>query len=321
MDPLISVIVPVYKVEPYLSETVTCLLNQTYRNLEIILVDDGSPDRCGAMCDEYARADQRVRVIHKENGGLSSARNAGTDVCTGDYIAYVDSDDVVSVDYFEFLLKLISKYSTEMAFCTVANFQDGGRPDYDMGLNYPAVHLAQEQAMKKFLYMDEMRTGVNGKLFRASMKKTLYFTEGIYYEDVGPMYAVLKLCGSVAFGRACKGGYRDRLSAQSKQSFSMKEMFCVNEWRQVYTDVQSAFPALRIPASSRFLSACAHIFFKIPVNAGYEMEMEECWEGIHRTRWTVLTDLHARKKAWFCALLSLSGMRVTHWVGRKILKK
>lgn len=93
MESLISVIIPVYKVEPYLRRCVESVLNQTYQNLEVILVDDGSPDNCGAICDEYAALDSRVKVIHKENGGLSSARNAGLELAAGEYISFVDSDD------------------------------------------------------------------------------------------------------------------------------------------------------------------------------------------------------------------------------------
>lgn len=104
MEPLISVIVPVYKVEQYLDECVQSIINQTYKNLEIILVDDGSPDRCPEMCDEYARQDSRIKVIHKENGGLSSARNAGLDVATGEYIGFVDSDDFIDKEMYEKLL-------------------------------------------------------------------------------------------------------------------------------------------------------------------------------------------------------------------------
>ncbi len=98
--PLISVIVPVYKVEDYLPRCVQSLLAQTYPNLEIYLVDDGSPDRCGILCDEFAAADSRIRVIHKENGGLSSARNAGIDVAQGEYLGFVDSDDWVEPDFY-----------------------------------------------------------------------------------------------------------------------------------------------------------------------------------------------------------------------------
>ena len=108
-ESLISVIIPVYKVEQYLDRCMSGLLNQTYKNLEIILVDDGSPDRCGDMCDRYAAQDKRIMVIHKENGGLSDARNAALDVMQGDYVAFADSDDYFSDFYIENLYKVSNK--------------------------------------------------------------------------------------------------------------------------------------------------------------------------------------------------------------------
>ena len=96
---LVSVIIPIYKAEKYLSMCVDSVLNQTYQNLEVILVDDGSPDNCPAICDEYAQKDKRIRVIHQKNAGLSMARNAGLDICTGDYITFVDSDDALHIDF------------------------------------------------------------------------------------------------------------------------------------------------------------------------------------------------------------------------------
>ena len=100
---LISVIVPVYKVEPYLNKCIESIVNQTYKNLEIILVDDGSPDNCPAICDSWAEKDSRIKVIHKENGGLSDARNAGMVHATGEYIAFVDSDDYIDPEMYQSL--------------------------------------------------------------------------------------------------------------------------------------------------------------------------------------------------------------------------
>ena len=113
MDSCISIIVPIYNVEQYLRECVDSILAQSYQNLEIILVDDGSPDRCGAICDEYAAADPRIKVIHKVNGGLSDARNAGLEVATGDYIGFVDSDDWIAPDMFSYLLKGLEEKPSE----------------------------------------------------------------------------------------------------------------------------------------------------------------------------------------------------------------
>ena len=107
--PLISIIVPVYKVEPYLHKCVDSILSQTYTHLEIFLVDDGSPDNCGKICDDFARKDKRIKVIHKKNGGLSDARNVAIDVAKGEYITFVDSDDFVTSDYVETLYHLVEK--------------------------------------------------------------------------------------------------------------------------------------------------------------------------------------------------------------------
>lgn len=109
--PLISIIVPIYKVEPYLRRCLNSIVNQTYTNLEIILVDDGSPDNCPQICDEYAAKDNRIIVIHKENGGLSDARNAGLDICKGEYVSFIDSDDYVDSNYIESLIEPTKKDS------------------------------------------------------------------------------------------------------------------------------------------------------------------------------------------------------------------
>lgn len=108
--PEISVIVPVYKVEKYLDRCIESIVNQTYPDLELILVDDGSPDNCPALCDAWAERDERIRVIHKKNGGLSSARNAGMDVMCGKYVCFIDSDDWIELNFLEVLRSLFEKY-------------------------------------------------------------------------------------------------------------------------------------------------------------------------------------------------------------------
>ena len=113
----ISVIVPVYKVEPYLKQCVDSIINQTYKNLEIILVDDGSTDNCGKICDEYASKDNRIKVLHIENGGPAVARNAGLDIATGKYIGYVDSDDYIEPDMYETLYNAMIKTNAGLVVC------------------------------------------------------------------------------------------------------------------------------------------------------------------------------------------------------------
>jgi len=123
-QPLISVIVPVYKVEAYLDPCVESIINQTYRNLEIILVDDGSPDRCPEMCDAWAAKDSRINVVHKKNGGASDARNAGLDVFLGDYVTFIDADDLVASDMVEVLFKGCVDNGADVSMCALQNFSE-----------------------------------------------------------------------------------------------------------------------------------------------------------------------------------------------------
>ena len=115
MNELVSVVVPVYKVEPYLERCIRSIIGQTYENLEIILVDDGSPDQCGAICDRFAQEDTRIKVYHKPNGGLSDARNYGVNRASGTYIAFIDSDDYISPHYIEYLYQLMVKYDADVS--------------------------------------------------------------------------------------------------------------------------------------------------------------------------------------------------------------
>ena len=173
--PLISVIVPVYKVEPYLRKCVDSIINQTYKNLEIILVDDGSPDNCGVICDEYAAQDSRIRVIHKENGGVSSARNAGLDICTGDYIGFVDSDDWIESDWIGGFLRTING-------CVDVIISDGAF----FNLPFPVGFAKKETIVKSCFYPSALQESVEHiapsvclKLFRKELWNNIRFSESL----------------------------------------------------------------------------------------------------------------------------------------------
>lgn len=148
---LVTIIVPVYKVEEYLDACVASIVNQTYKNLEIILVDDGSPDNCPVMCDEWAKRDNRIKVIHKQNGGLSSARNAGVLCAEGDYITFVDSDDTIQPFYVEVLLTGLYKFpNSDISFgrhCRV----DSSRPEFKYKKNFNCYQISKERLLEGFL--------------------------------------------------------------------------------------------------------------------------------------------------------------------------
>ena len=184
--PKISVIVPVYKVEPYLHRCVDSIINQTYQNLEIILVEDGSPDNCPQICDEYAQQDSRIKVIHQENNGLSAARNAGLDIATGNYIAFVDSDDYIDPDMYETMLNIMSEHNADIVECGYRWV----KPDitYDRENTKKIDIYTPLKALDALYFGDQMFGGISivvwNKLYKADLLKNLRMVEGYIHEDV-----------------------------------------------------------------------------------------------------------------------------------------
>lgn len=196
----ISVIIPVYKVEKFLPDCVDSVLSQTYTNLEVILVDDGSPDRCGAICDEYAEKDSRVKVIHKENGGQGSARNRGLDAATGDYIAFVDSDDWIDPDMYEVLLKLLLEHDADIAEASYRFYRPWKTENKTLECpNTQKVFVWEaEEILERFYFGPDLFSDVAvmvwNKLYKASLLRDLRFREGFIYEDSEFMPRVLYAC-------------------------------------------------------------------------------------------------------------------------------
>ena len=189
MNRLVSVIVPIYKVEQYLTHCVNTIVNQSYSNLEIILVDDGSPDNCGKMCDEFASQDSRIKVIHKQNGGLSDARNAGIDVATGDYITFVDSDDYVMPNMIESLMKVIVNANADIVQCNYIRSKNDfiGEPQHESSQS-DKFTVYFEDKMSAYLKDNKINTVVWGKIYKRSLFNEIRNPVGRLHEDVFTTY-------------------------------------------------------------------------------------------------------------------------------------
>ena len=179
----ISVIVPVYKVEAYLDRCIQSIVEQSYQNLEIILVDDGSPDHCPAMCDAWAEKDERIRVIHKKNGGLSDARNAGMAVATGELMGFVDSDDWIARDMYRLLHERMIADGSDIAACGVEMVWDDGTPSKSLTQSGCCV-LNQEEAMRAIVKESWLKQPVWYKLYKTALIRDILFPVGKYHEDV-----------------------------------------------------------------------------------------------------------------------------------------
>lgn len=222
MESKISVIVPIYNVEDYLNECVDSLIEQDYSNLEIILVDDGSTDQCGSICDEYAIKDSRIKVIHKQNGGLSDARNAGIDVATGDYITFVDSDDVLSSDYISYLLDLLTEADADMACCQRTEIDENSK--HKKGHCNPCGKITVFDNMENALVAKEIDTVAWGKLYKKDLFLEIRYPVGRLHEDIFTTYKIIHQCEKIVVGPGAKYLYRIRENSISNINFTHKHM-------------------------------------------------------------------------------------------------
>ena len=182
-SPKITVIIPVYKAEKYLDRCLESIVNQTYKNLEIILVDDGSPDNCPAICDEYAQKDSRIKVIHKENGGAAMARNAGLDIAKGEYIGFVDSDDYICPDMFEKLLNSMIKNNSDIAICGSKEIDFSGKTDNECYINFEYEVVSPRDCLKQLCDRGYIHNVIWNKLYKSKCWEGIRFPDIHMFED------------------------------------------------------------------------------------------------------------------------------------------
>lgn len=192
---MISVIVPIYNVEDYLSKCIESLINQTYSKLEIILVDDGSPDNCPKICDKYAEADNRIKVIHKPNGGLSDARNAGLDIATGEYIGFIDSDDYIDEHMYEDMLFAIEKDDADLCICGYDRVDDDG--EIKSSAHYKNALLSQKEAYEMLVQGNVYFIISCNKLYKREIFDNLRFKIGRTHEDEFIMHHAYGECTKI----------------------------------------------------------------------------------------------------------------------------
>lgn len=216
--PLVSVIVPVYKVEKYLDECVESIVNQTYRNLEIILIDDGSPDGSPQLCDNWAHKDPRVMVIHKPNGGLSDARNAGLEIAKGEYVMFVDSDDFIDKNTISDLLTNITDTDSDIACGGIYKYYDANSIHniYNEHLQSDITVFDSLQSLKNLLNSMCDCSSVC-KLYRSSVIRNSRFIKGRYNEDVIFLFYIYKKCNRIVYSRHRYYYYRATIGSVTSQ--------------------------------------------------------------------------------------------------------
>ena len=253
--PLISIIVPVYKVEAYLDQCIRSMTEQTYRNLEIILVADGSPDKSGEICDQWAQKDSRIRVIHKENGGAGLARNAGLDVATGELIGFVDSDDYIAPNMYEYLYSLLSQ-GADIAECDYV-VTEADAAEFDEAEANVQFYDAQE-AMSCNIQDTVFRQLIWNKLYRREMVGDIRFPVGRKIDDEFFTYQVLGNAKKLARTSSPCYAYRQQPNSVMHQKNPVKALEGIEAKQERLSYIQHHFPALETEAKQELLLACVY---------------------------------------------------------------
>ena len=274
----ISVIVPVYNMEKYLGRCVDSILAQTYGNIEVILVDDGSSDASPDICDRYAEADGRVRVIHKANGGLSSARNAGLDAATGDYIGFVDSDDYISPDMYRILAERLDGGDCEIANAMYVYAFEGGETAPSRVPHTTDENISAEQFARE-LMLHAGDVSVCTKLFRAEIFDGVRFPEGKLNEDLLFMLDVLARVRSIGFA-AHIGYYYFVRSGSTSNGYGRAVIDMVGNSLRAKETVDAAYPSLA-KETARF-ALFQHMAYLLLVPAHDAVKSNEVWVGAVR---------------------------------------
>lgn len=287
MHDLISVIIPVYKVEKYLCRCVDSVLEQTYTNMEIILVDDGSPDNCPVMCDEYARQDSRVKVIHQENAGLSGARNAGIDMAQGQWLAFVDSDDYLAADFLERLYQACVDTGSSLSVCRWEYVRGETIPEH--GTGETRVYTGREMLANLYVPDGAYFVVAWNKLYRKELFEDIRYPLGRIHEDEATTYRIYDKVRKAAYvDRSLYGYFVTPVSIT--RGFNPKRM----DWVTAVAErldffEQKGYTELMVPGLQALADGSIDIWFGLRDQLpGSEMQQEEIRtlirEGLRRVK-------------------------------------
>lgn len=278
---LISVIIPVYKVENYLDRCVQSIIRQTYSNLEIILVDDGSPDNCPAMCESYAAQDSRIRVLHKKNGGLSDARNAGLEIASGEYITFVDSDDWISENCIEVLYEICRQQNTDISIIDIveSNGTKESEKSYSQGLAYKEIYTPEE-ALRVIFTQREFNTCAVAKLYKRELIQQFRFKEGILYEDLEAMYRIFDRAEKIGFSDKARYYYFQRNDSIVHAVFDQRHFVLLDISKKIVAFVDDKYPNLHDAAICRYVFSDFLILSRIRKDKNYIEEQREICDNL-----------------------------------------
>lgn len=281
---LISVIVPVYNVETYLKRCVDTLIKQTYQNIEIILVDDGSTDSSGEICDLYKDIDSRITVIHKTNGGLSDARNCALSIVKGQCVAFVDSDDYLEDNYLEYLYELMISHSTEIAMCSFKYVNENGVLINRVSNENNVIELDQFSALKELIIGKKISTSASMKLYRTYLFDGIRYPKGRIYEDIATTYKILMKTKRVVISDAPLYNYLYRMGSITRSKFDIRKLDTITFMREMVNGICEMYPELKDYGYARLFTQYLSVYSAMRADHVRDKQLnEKIIEGLINT--------------------------------------
>lgn len=321
-DALISVIVPIYNVESYLEECISSIVCQSYRNLEIILVDDGSTDRSGEICDAWQMRDQRIIVIHKPNGGLSDARNVGMARASGTLIGFVDSDDFIAPDMYAALAERLIADGSDIAACFAQRVLADGTPCESPAPIAPCI-LDTSRAIQELLKGRLLSEPVYCRLYRCETIQGIDFPYGKYFEDVFWSYQVIARARQVSVVDSALYFYRKRPGSITMSGYSLNSLHALEGQLQRLDFVQNHFPEAELMAQRHLLyTSLGHIYLSVCTLKG-KARRQALRFLIGALRHCLLPRGSVCRKRfvyWACALWGVLPLKVLRFFARRLAR-
>ncbi len=315
--PLISVIIPVHNAEDTLDVCIQSIEMQEFKEYEIILVDDGSTDQSGIICDTRAEENETIRVFHTENRGAAAARNFGVRQAEGEVVAFVDSDDTVSEIYLSYLWELMQEYDSDIAVCSYDKVYEGNKViEVDVGEDEVRFCISGEDAVESLLYQKYFLSVPWGMISKKGLWDKVRFPEDTKAEDMGTIYRLFAAADKVAYGSESEYQYYQRKSNTMFSTCDERNRDYYKHCREMITYVKANVPSCRKAAVSRFFSACFQILSETPRDEEHQEMIRQIYRDIRKMQNTVLLDSKAKLRNRMAAALSLISIRMMHSILR-----
>lgn len=304
-QPLISVIIPVYNLENYICKCLDSIICQSYKNLEILLVNDGSTDNSSSICEDYANKDSRIKFFNTKNGGAAHARNIALENMTGELVTFIDGDDYIDSMYIEKLYNNLINKNADISICKWIDVDINSKPQARAATFTKTFNTFS--ALKELMYQVSFDSAMWVKLYKASLFEGISFPEGNLYEDLAIIYKVFSKATTIAYTDYAGYFYMIRSTGTTLIKFKPKKMDLIDVIDEMQTYLLDKYPGLKSSIYSRTARANFHIYLQIPRSKEYKAYRKRIEKNIKSVRKIVLSDPNARRGTKIALLLTYLG--------------